>query len=358
MRIEQLTFTRFLAAITIVIFHYGKKSFLFNNKYVEYIFFNASVFVSYFFILSGFVMIAAYSHRSEISSKEYYLNRFARIYPLYFLAILIVFILQIRLREIDLLGLVLNILMIQSWVPSKMLSINPPGWSLSVELIFYLLFPFLFNKLFKRISFKSLAVYIISFWILSQIVYHLFFDYKIDNKYLLLNGNPIMHLNEFLIGNLAGLFFVKYLKDKKANYDFFILVLFGLVALSLKFPIGLHFHNGLLAVFFVPLIILISINNGLITKMFKKKAFVFLGEISYGIYILQHPIYSLISAYSVNKYFNISDPTIVFLLRLILLIVVSAFLYVFVEKPLRNRMKSKRNFLEFTNENEKSIKCI
>lgn len=342
MRLEQLTFTRFLAAISIVIFHYGKESFLFNNKYVDFIFFNADVFVSYFFILSGFVMIIAYSNRSAISSKEYYLNRFIRIYPLYFFAIFIIFLLQLRQNDLDFFGLVLNIFMIQSWVPEKMLSINPPGWSLSVEFVFYLIFPFLFNKLFQRINFKRLSLYIVLFWVLSQIVYHYFFDYKIDNDYLLLNGNPIMHLNEFLIGNLAGLYFIKYLKDKKTNADFFIIMLFGLVVLALKYPIGLHFHNGLLAVFFIPLIVLLSINNGYITTLFNKKAFVFLGEISYGIYILQHPIYSLISAYSINKYFSISDETVVFLIRLIILITVAAFSYIYVEKPLCNKMKTKR----------------
>lgn len=206
MRIEQLTFTRFLAAVSIVIFHYGKKSFLFNNKYVDFVFFNADVFVSYFFILSGFVMIIAYSNKSDILSKQYYLNRFVRIYPLYFSAFFMMFILQIRLGSLDVLGLILNVLMIQSWIPHKMLSVNPPAWSLSVEVVFYLLFPFFFNRIFKRINFKKLTIYIISFWIFSQIIYHLVLDYKIDNKYLFLNGNPIMHLNEFLVGNLAALF--------------------------------------------------------------------------------------------------------------------------------------------------------
>ena len=59
MRIEQLTFTRFLAATSIVIFHYGVKCYPFNNNEIAFIFKSADVGVSYFFILSGFVMLLA-----------------------------------------------------------------------------------------------------------------------------------------------------------------------------------------------------------------------------------------------------------------------------------------------------------
>ena len=87
MRIEQLTFTRFLAAISIVIFHYGDQIFLFNNKYVQFIFGQANIGVSYFFILSGFVMIIAYNTNSKINFFQYLKNRLARIYPVYLFAI-------------------------------------------------------------------------------------------------------------------------------------------------------------------------------------------------------------------------------------------------------------------------------
>ncbi len=342
MRIEQLTFTRFLAAISIVIFHYGQKSFLFNNLYVDFIFKHADVCVSYFFILSGFVMMIAYSNKSNISAKEYYLNRFARIYPLYFLALLVMFLLQIRTQTIDSLGLVLNVFMIQSWIPGQILSVNPPGWSLSVEFVFYAVFPFIFNKYFKKITFNKVVLSIILLWIISQIVFQsLYLLYSDKFIKQIIYANPLLHLNEFLVGNLGGYFFIKKLQYKKGNYDFLIIVLFSLIIVALKFPMGLSFHNGLLAVFFIPVIILIAMNNGFITKLFQKKTFVFLGEISFGIYILQHPIYSLFSAYSVNKYFHLTDVTVVFFIRLIILIAVSSISYLYIEKPIQNRLRTK-----------------
>jgi len=48
MRIEQLTFTRFLAAISIVIYHYGKNIFPFNHEITSFIFRQANLGVSYF----------------------------------------------------------------------------------------------------------------------------------------------------------------------------------------------------------------------------------------------------------------------------------------------------------------------
>lgn len=342
MRIEQLTFTRFLAAISIVIFHYGAKSFIFNNDNVSFIFTNANICVSYFFILSGFVMMIAYGNKSEVSALIFFRNRFARIYPLYFLAILITLFLQIRTNTIDLPGLFLNIFMLQSWIPAGFWSFNPPGWSLSVEFFFYAIFPFVFNKIFQKISLKKSTLLIVLFWIFSQLFIQILFLFYPESKLISMDGSPLMHLNEFLIGNLAGLYFIKRWQKKEGNYDLQILILFGLLLLALKFSFGLNYRNGLLAILFIPLIILISLNTGYITRLFQKKAFIFLGEISYGIYILQFPIYSLFSAYSINKYFHLTDPTIVFFLRLIILVVVSALSYVYIEKPIQDKIKTKK----------------
>lgn len=343
MRIEQLTFTRFLAAVSVVVFHYGGKSFPFYNENIAFIFRNADVCVSYFFILSGFVMILAYGNKVFISAGDYLKNRLARIYPLYFLAILIILLLQFREKNIDYWGLFLNVFMIQAWIPDKVLSVNPPGWSLSVELLFYAIFPFVFNRFLKKMTLERITVVIVLFWVLSQIIFQLYFFRYEENQLGIIKDvlkyNPLLHLNEFLVGNLAGLFFIRNLKEKKDNYDFILLILVALLILALKFPLGLNFHNGLLAVLFIPMLFFISLNNGIITKLFRNRVFVFLGEISFGIYILQHPVYALISAYSVNKYLHISDPTIVFFLRLFILIVFSSVAYIYLEKPIQSKIR-------------------
>ena len=149
MRIDQLTFTRFIAAISIVIFHYGNESFLFNNKYLSFIFTHANVGVSYFFVLSGFVLTIVYYQKKEFSTKQYFINRFARVYPLYIFSIIIILFI-FHFQSININELILNITMLQSWVPKMATTLNYPAWSLSVELFFYISFPLIFRYLKKR----------------------------------------------------------------------------------------------------------------------------------------------------------------------------------------------------------------
>jgi peptidoglycan/LPS O-acetylase OafA/YrhL len=346
MRIEQLTFTRFIAAISIVIFHYGMDTGLFNNSFIAFIFQQGNIGVSYFFILSGFVMVIAYHNKLEINFIGYLKNRFARIYPVYLLALIVVLFLKIFSGNIDFLDLFLNIFMIQAWIPGKALSFNYTGWSLSVEFLFYFMFPFLYNKIYRKTSYRNLVLPVVLFWLLSQVVFNMldigsFFKQEvfiqIDLSYF-----PPMHINEFLIGNLAGLYFVSKANKKQRNFDGHIITLTLIVVVLLKFPIGLNYHNGLLAVLFIPLIILTSLNNGILTVFFSSKICVFLGEISFGIYILQYPVWCIMNDNRLTKYFLIDkeDFTSAFFIRFIALLLFSGISYVYFEKPIREKIKS------------------
>lgn len=344
MRLEQLTFTRFLAAILIVIFHYGNNVFPFNFGVTGFLFGQANIGVSYFFILSGFVMIIAYGSRDKIEFYSYIKKRFARIYPVYFLAILLLFSNFVVVgRNIDCKGLALNVLLLQSWIPGFALSFNTPGWSLAVEMFFYICFPFLFNIIYKKQVIKKLIIPVLAFFIASQVVLHVLLHTSFNKDFLLKAHDlifyfPLMHLSEFLVGNVAGLLFLKGIKGR--NYDFPIIALIFLVGILLRLDVGINFHNGMLAFIFVPLIILISANNGFLTRVSKNKGLVFLGEISYGIYILQKPVYGWINY--IMKHLSISNPNAIFYTALMVLLLLSAISYKFFETPLRNLINKKR----------------
>lgn len=349
MRIEQLTFTRFVAALAIVAYHFGRPLNIFSNPIVSKILTQANVGVSFFFILSGFVMIIAYGNSKTIKFKSFLKNRFARIYPLYLFAIFLMLALHLLYPKENILAtdIILNIIMLQAWFPDKVFTVNLTGWSLSVELLFYVIFPFAFNYFYRKYTVKQLLFPILIFWGITQI----FLCWAINSHWEINNALftkrfllyfPIMHLNQFLVGNLAGLFFIQYLRNKSGNYDWAILLIFLAIPTALVFrPEFLNYHDGFLALLFIPFIIMMSLNTGIITQIFRCNFFVFLGEISYGIYILQIPVF-LFTEFILQK-FHVSGDLKLFICGTIALLFFSALSYRFIEKPLREKIK-KINF--------------
>lgn len=343
MRLDQLTFSRFIAAIAVVIYHFGLEVYPFNLKELYPFFKQGNIAVSYFFLLSGFIMIIAYHQYKKVAFLAYIKNRFARIYPVYFLALLILLLFKLRYHNDGEFGdFFLNLVMIQSWFPGKALSFNFPAWSLGVEFFFYALFPLLFNRYYAQFSLKKLCFMVIPFFIMSQLLFHWgmysnwYHGYPSKSHELLFYFPP-MHLSEFLIGNLAGLFFVKRWSTAKKNYDFLILSFVCLLPAILYYNIYFEFHNGLLALVFIPLIVCISMNEGILSKISAYKPLIFLGEISYGIYILQSPIFAWTKA--ILKDYNINNETTKFYISLLILVVIAALSYQFIEAPLRKIIK-------------------
>jgi peptidoglycan/LPS O-acetylase OafA/YrhL len=92
--------------------------------------------VEYFFVLSGFVMLVA--HRRDFGRlpaiPRFFWRRLARIYPTYWLALLIpFFILHLHWSAAQALGM---ITLTSDAVPL----VVPPAWSLQYELVFYVIF--------------------------------------------------------------------------------------------------------------------------------------------------------------------------------------------------------------------------
>lgn len=343
LRLDQLTFSRFIAALSIVIYHYGLNVSPFSSDTVSFLFEQANVGVSYFFILSGFIMIIAYARFPKVDAAEYLKNRLARIYPLLVLSVIpFIFACLFMPDKMAFSDLFFNLSTLQAWIPGKAVAGNYPLWSLSVEIFFYACFPFLFNYFYKKYSVTKIAIGVVLIWMLSifvqEYLLHSAFVHKFEHSHNFIYYFPVMHLNQFLVGNLAGLLFLQRTPNMKAKYDIFIiLALIGFVLL-LKHPFGIDYHNGFLAVVFIPLIILQAQNTGYLTKLLSKKPFVFLGEISFGIYMLQFPVYMIMKM--VLAKLNIINPEAVFFLSLVALIIASAVCHIYFELPLRNRIKN------------------
>ena len=90
-----LTSMRFLAALFVLLSHL---SFLKDNSSYSLFFVeDGFIGVTFFFILSGFILAYSYSEkfiRDEVSKRKYFIARIARIYPLHLLTFIIAFVIE------------------------------------------------------------------------------------------------------------------------------------------------------------------------------------------------------------------------------------------------------------------------
>jgi peptidoglycan/LPS O-acetylase OafA/YrhL len=294
-------------------------------------------------------MMIAYSDLEKIDFKAYIVNRLSRIYPTHLLALLLMIFVSIlssinylSYYKFDTGGFLLNLLLLQAWFPNYALSFNIPSWSISVELFFYICFPFLFNNFLKKFSLKIVIISSVIFWIIMQLILNLYyssvyFDFSKSIHKNFLFYNPVFNLSSFLIGCLAGLIF-KTKKYPQKNYDFIVILLILLTTFCvIKFH-NFLLQNGLLSINFALIILTLSLNNGYITRVFKNKRLVYLGDISFALYLLQFPIFTALN--KINTLVNYKNPYINFLIGFFILLLCSHLVFRYFENPMRKKIKN------------------
>lgn len=145
--IKPLTSLRFVFAFMVFMSH----NILFDkvtDPFFHHLFYEGCVGVSFFFILSGFILAHVYQQgfkEGKISKRIFYIARLARIYPLHILTMLIwVYMRKDHpLNEPYITNFIANIFLVQSFYPTDEIRFNTAAWSLSDEMFFYLLFPLL-----------------------------------------------------------------------------------------------------------------------------------------------------------------------------------------------------------------------
>jgi len=299
--------------------------------------------VDFFYILSGFVMVLAYNDRLKTpeDNKRFWRNRFIRIYPGYILA-LIIYLLYLIFYDVGNVKhlfsrSLIEIFMIQSWIGKS--SLNYPGWSVSVEIFFYLLFPLLLKKVYKITIWRNFVIYILSFLLIQSAYF-----YFCHNKYLYTSKinlifieSPFLHLTTFYLGMCCGLVFIKHHNVlnrykyliKSSVYALLVIFFYSFLKIS---PGFLNVRIGLLAPFYALFLISFSLES-YVTKFLGNKFFVFLGDISYSIYIYQLPVYVFVLLILRNNHY-------LMLIYVVSLLTVTVFLHFVYEKPFAVAFKS------------------
>lgn len=107
--------------------------------------------VSFFFILSGFVLSSAYGNKVSSDGfryRQFMARRVKKLYPLHLLCLLAFVVINIRSMDAGtLVRLLPNLLLVQSWIPSAgfYFSANAVSWFLSDILLCYAVFPVVFR---------------------------------------------------------------------------------------------------------------------------------------------------------------------------------------------------------------------
>ena len=356
MQLDQITFTRFIAALTVVFFHYGQTVFPANIPFLYENLTAGPIAVGYFYVLSGFIMAIAYfrvdqAKRGDFHKVKYWVARFARIYPVYLLALLIIVAAKYKTLGDDIATLPLHLLLLQSWIPGYPITLNTPGWSLSVEAFFYLCFPFLLFWVYKR-GIKPLTIFAFILWLVTQIILLTLLNSDAYTPKLHLHDyiyyNPLMHLSSFVLGMLCGIY-LKNNADRSPTTNNGIYLTLSFIAIFLLIwarphlesilGIKLAFTNGLLAPAFLAFIFLFARHSGIISKLFSLPFLVLLGEASYSLYILQKPMHGIYNKIIVPR-ISLSEHAH-FYIFLLLLIFISILSYKFLETPMRRLIRTK-----------------
>lgn len=349
---------RGLASISILIWHYHH--FYWNQapqfpiiNYPTQPFYNALTIlyhhgdwlVKFFWIISGFVFAFVYWNRT-VSFKQFFIARFARLYPLHLFTLLFIVIIQtlnytkfgyfqIVLTN-DIYHIFLQFFMASNWGFQDESSFNSPIWSISVEILIYGLF---FLSL-KYLKFKPFLVSSISIIVL------LFISISLP-----LGKHWIAQCGFFFYSGVL-IFFTIHKFEKKPS----IILLLSTITLAIAvfifevLPRYISIHTQLIFVYVVSMSLFFSsillflawIDIQKYSHQFSYQ-FKWIGNSTYSIYLWHLPLQVLIlfimDLYSFDR--NIFNSKIVFFLWLFFMIIVGRLSYLYIEKPLKRIIKEK-----------------
>ncbi len=346
MQIPQLTFTRFLAGVSIVILHYGLYTWPISTHLVFPIMGKSISAVSYFFILSGFILVVSSAKGGnlipKVDSSTFWKKRAARILPIYIFSVLLFFAINFRYDpsiplEWQTQSYYYSFFLLQAWKYKMVLDINYPAWTLSVEIFFYFIFPWVYSNLVALSTKKLIIISIIAWWG-NTYIYQCLLEENAPHNFAMYY--PLFHVATFITGMCSGIIFVKnyaWLSGKGRNYLLAVsgfTLLFMIYTAYKNWDFYNYSHNGYLSPFFVLMFFSLSVMKGPVVNLLSTKPFVFLGDISYSIYLFQYPVLQICQKYL--PWFKGKESKDFFPPYLIILIAFSAVIYLTIEKPARN----------------------
>jgi peptidoglycan/LPS O-acetylase OafA/YrhL len=342
---------RALAVISVILFHAGFD--FFSGGFIG---------VDIFFVISGYLitsLILQEKINNKFSLVNFYERRARRILPALFLVVIVTipfaFLVMspLALKEFSnsLISIPLFLSNFQFWSESGYFATAAEEkpllhtWSLAVEEQYYLFFPLLILFTWK-LGLKALTLFIFLISIfsfsLSQFGANLNPSFPFIDKELRINAIPeysfffsITRAWELLFGSLTAIYLIHKKEENQIKNQ--LLSLLGILLIS--YPIFLYDYttqfpgfSALMPVAGTVLLVVFSNQGTLVYKFLSHKALVFIGLISYSLYLWHYPIFSFARLTSIG---TPSSKTYLFLLLISFLLAFLSWKY--FETPFRKK---------------------
>lgn len=298
--------------------------------------------VTLFFIVSGYTLFRSFYNRKEIGYGNYFIRRFFRIAPLYYIILFILFYFQ---EKISFENLITHIFFVNGFFVNYYNSIIHVEWTIFVEIFFYLCLPLIY--IYKD-SLLNLSILFILISVTSLIIGSIFLN---NSEYkALLAFSPIRWFFVFIIGGLIFEYgnsdrIKKFFVDNNNKILCILLILICILA-YLRLP-GDY-------ILFVPILtFLFLLNKYNYIKIFNNSLFEYFGKISFSIYLIHMPLFTYIGNsefISIIKFnSNIFNYFTITFIAIIIIIILSEITFYLIEKPFINFGKKLITFRKVSN---------
>ena len=282
---------RGLCAVFVVVFHMHLPGSITELDFFR----GAHEFVTFFFILSGFVLAHAYGNEERVKLSRFLVSRAFRLFPLHLFMLLVFVLLEFGKLAAKNYGLLFNsapftgetapaellpnIFLLQSWSQSfNPLSFNYPSWSISVEFYVYIIFA-------ATILFVAKAKWL-AWGVLAAAA-----AFLIYTSSGVLTVRALEGILFFFLGTLSYLCY-RALGTVRQLKVWVVTVLEVVALVVIVFVVGKEFayKNMVLAFAFCGSTILFAFEGGMLSRFLKFGLFKYLGKLSYSIYLIHAAI--------------------------------------------------------------------
>jgi len=352
-KILYLESLRGIAAMSVAIFHFQINSIL-NNKFTD----NGWIMVDFFFVLSGFVIALNYQLIIKSFSDLYFfqIKRFLRLYPLHFFTLIIFLVIEflknIAESEFGLIAnnpsfssnnyesFLFNLFLLQNIIQDE-LTWNGPSWSISAEFYTYIIFGFICIFIGRS---KFILITLLSIFCLSCFVYLMTQGMSHEQGF-------IRCLYSFFLGVISWNIQKNFDANINNFYSYFFLVLSFVLIINI--PNNQSILGPIIPIIFCFFIFFLTLtdDDNYLKKFLNNKFLIYIGTISYGIYMIHSIIwwiFNQIIRFTLPNSVKIVDgvskvviddfllSNLIMIIGLSFILLISHLSYQFIEAPINN----------------------